>query len=503
VSKAKRIAIIGGGFGGLSAAISLRSRGFEVDLYEMTATLGGKAGTRNLGNYRFDTGPSLLTLPQVFDRLFSKAGKRREDYVEFMPLDPITNYWFSDGSRLAGRPLPFLIDELEKSLGVPRQESERFFSYAEDIHTLTTPVFLERSLHEFSTWVSKPAFKAYSQIHKVDIFRTMYSSLSSFFSSTKAIQLFSRFATYNGSDPYQAPATLNTIAYVEYGLGGFGVKGGIFALTKALEKLCTDIGVIIRRNTKVESIELDKSDRIQGVLIRPLGQDTSSIPYDAVVSDLDILTLYEHILKKPKDSAPIRFKKLPPSTSGLVFYWGMNKSYPDLGVNNIFFSQDYQKEFFQIHHEQRLPDDPTVYVNITSKISPEDAPPGGENWFVLVNAPPDGGQNWQEIAKYYRKKVIKILEASLGVDVEKAIEVEEILDPKSIMENTGSWRGSLYGISSNTKAAAFLRPSNRVKKYPGLYTVGGSVHPGGGMPLVTLSGMIAAELLEKYEGSVE
>ena len=506
----KKVIIIGAGLGGLSTAIYLKSKGYEPEIHEMTSSPGGKAGNKQLGNYRFDTGPSLLTYPQVFDDLFNALGKKREDYVEFIPLNPITHYWFHDNTRLVSRPLPEFIVELEQSLNVPQHISEQYFAYAKTIFDLTTPVFLHSSLHERSTWLSKEAFKAYRQIGKVDLFRTMNQSLTHWFKNyPKAIQFFERFATYNGSDPYQVPATLNNISYLEHGLGGYGVKGGIFALSKGLAQLCKDSEIPIYYNSKVESIQLSNKGSVTSIEVVDSQRDSSGddtftdrqrIQTNILVSDVDILTLYNSILNKPKEKEAIRYKKLPPSTSGLVYYLGIKKSFSELGVHNIFFSKNYQKEFSQIHKEKKLPDDPTVYINITSKITPEDAPPDGENWFILINSPPDDGRNWKDIATAYKEKVLDKIEYHLEKSIRELIEVDEILTPDLIQQNTGSWRGSLYGISSNTRTAAFLRHSNRVNRYPGLYAVGGSVHPGGGMPLVTLSGKITAGLIEKYQG---
>jgi phytoene desaturase len=504
----KKVIIIGAGLGGLSTAIYLKSKGYEPEIHEKTSFPGGKAGNIQLGNYRFDTGPSLLTYPQVFDDLFNSLGKRREDYVEFIPLNPITHYWFHDNTKLLSRPLPEFIRELEQSLNIPKDLTEQYFAYAKTIFDLTTPVFLHSSLHERSTWFSKDAFKAYRQIGKVDLFRTMDQSLHRWFKNyPKAIQLFQRFATYNGSDPYQVPATLNNISYLEHGLGGYGVKGGIFALSKGLAQLCKDSDIPIYYNSEVESIQLSKNNSISAIDIVSTSNVTSgnrqSIKTNILVSDVDILTLYNSILNTPEEKEAIRYKNLPPSTSGLVYYLGIKKSFSELGVHNIFFSKDYHKEFSQIHNEQLLPDDPTVYINITSKITPEDAPSDSENWFILINSPPDDGRNWKDIAASYKDIVLNKIEYHLHEPIRDLIEVEDTLTPDLIQHNTGSWRGSLYGISSNTRSAAFLRHSNRMKKYPGLYAVGGSVHPGGGMPLVTLSGKITASLIEKYQGDRE
>jgi phytoene dehydrogenase-like protein len=182
-----------------------------------------------------------------------------------------------------------------------------------------------------------------------------------------------------------------------------------------------------------------------------------------------------------------------------VFLWGLSDSFPELGVNNIFFSADYRREFRELFEERTCPRDPTIYVNVTSKITPTDAPRGGENWFVLVNAPYLAGQDWSRETARVRRRVLEVLEGRLGRPVAGRIAVEQVLTPEDIRDATGSSQGSLYGISSNTPLAAFLRHPNRSRRHRGLYFCGGSVHPGGGMPLAVLSGKIAADLVRKHE----
>ncbi len=320
----------------------------------------------------------------------------------------------------------------------------------------------------------------------------MYKANSSYFSDSRMVQLLNRYATYNGSNPYKAPATLNNIAYVEHGLGGFAVKNGIYGIVEGMSKLFHELGGISYTDTKVESITYDGKRNITGVIV-----GDKQIMSKTVFSDVDTISLYEKLLKD--DRAPIakRYRRLPSSSSALVFYFGIDREFEELLVHNIFFSSDYKKEFEEIHTLHKIPTDPTIYVNITSKITQSDAPPGKENWFVLINAPPFTGDRFEREIMQARKTIIKRLSNILNVDIEKHIECEEILTPEKIEEETNSHQGALYGISSNTLMAAFLRHRNRSSRYKGLYHCGGSVHPGGGMPLATLSGMISADLYKK------
>jgi phytoene desaturase len=321
----------------------------------------------------------------------------------------------------------------------------------------------------------------------------MDAANAAFFSDPKMVQLFDRYATYNGSDPYQVPATLNIIPYVEHHFGGFAVDGGIYQVVLAFERLAAERGTVFRYETPVTGI-LHDSGRITGV-----STTEGSEPFDVVVSNTDVRLTYEALLNDPDAPMAQRYRKLTPSSSGIAFYWGVDRSFPELTVNNILFSRDYPTEFRQIFYEQRVPEDPTVYINITSKVTASDAPPSGENWFVLVNTPYDGGQDWDQEVAVVREKIITTIEKRLRAPISPHISCEEVLTPRDISRKTNTHRGSLYGIASNSRFAAFLRHPNRSRRYRGLYFVGGSAHPGGGMPLVVLSGAITAELVGRHE----
>ena len=251
----------------------------------------------------------------------------------------------------------------------------------------------------------------------------------------------------------------------------------------------------IHADSEVESILYNRSSRkIEGLVVA--GEE---IPCGSIVSDVDVSTLYERLLKDSDAPLAKRYRRLPPSSSALVFYWGIDRSFSQLGLHNIFFSSDYRREFEQIHRFSLVPLEPTIYVNITSKLTPSDAPKGQENWFVLVNAPFHDGRNWRAELQDTRTRIINRLSNILDVDLRDHIVAQDSWTPEQIEQETGSYRGSLYGISSNTTMAAFLRHPNLSHRYRGLYLCGGSVHPGGGMPLATQSGIIAAQLLLKRE----
>jgi phytoene desaturase len=308
---------------------------------------------------------------------------------------------------------------------------------------------------------------------------------SRYFKNPKLVQLFNRFATYNGSSPYKTPGIMSMIPHLEMDLGTYFPKGGMHQITMALYRLAKEIGVEFRFNEPVEKILVDNK--------KAVGLQTKSGIHKAslVVSNMDIFPTYKKLLSDQR--APSKVMEQERSSSALIFYWGIKKEFPQLDLHNIFFSENYRSEFKQIFEKKTLLNDPTVYINITSKEEPDDAPQGCENWFVMINAPGNYGQNWEELKKQARKNILDKLSRILKTNIEELIAAEMVLEPKGIETNTSSYRGALYGAASNSKFAAFLRHPNFSNKIKGLYFCGGSVHPGGGIPLCLLSAKIVAD----------
>ncbi|HPI36981.1 MAG TPA: phytoene desaturase family protein [Ignavibacteriaceae bacterium] len=488
----KRIAVIGGGLGGLSAAIRLAVTGFDVHLFEQNSIVGGKAGSLNIKDFRFDTGPSLLTMPFVLEELINFAGENIGDYIKLKPLDIVCKYFYPDGTVLnTFSKREELINELSKKLGESSGSINKYLDYSKRIYDLTAELFLFNSFSEPKTFLNKKALKTLFNLPRIDPFRTMHQANSSFFKNPKTVQLFDRYATYNGSNPYMAPATLNIIQHVEYNLGAFVPEKGINSIPETLHKIASKIGVKIHFNSKVKSIVTNENS-VTGIVV-----ENTELQFDAVVSNADVNYTYNNLLAGLESRQAEKYKSLEPSSSAIVFYWGVKGIHKEFEVHNILFSSNYKKEFEDIFIEQKCSDDPTIYIYVSSKYNPGDAPDGCENWFVMINAPYNKGQNWDNEINTTREKILNKIESVLKKEIRSNIICESILDPVKIEINTSSKFGSLYGISSNNKYAAFLRQRNRSKEFKGLYFCGGSAHPGGGIPLVLLSGKIAAELAAK------
>ena len=497
----KKVAIIGAGIAGIASAIRLAHKGLDVSVFEANSYAGGKLSSFELNGYRFDAGPSLFTLPNLVTELFELVGKNPTDFFEYEQLTEVCRYFWEDETRLTAyaKPQKFA-EEVENLTGEPAEKITQFLKDSAFKYEVLDGLFLQDSLHKLSTWTSKKALKGYLNLPKLGIFGTMNEANEKLFKNPKIVQLFNRYATYNGSDPYQTPATLNIIPHLEYNLGAFFPKKGMVSITDSLVKLAESMGVTFYFETKVEEIIVEdgtmrglkvwrNGDRSNGEIAANLIPHTYDlIPCEAVVSNMDVTHTYRKLL--PKEKHPDFLLNQPKSSSGIIFYWGIKKQFPELDLHNILFSDNYQEEFKTMFDKKTIFHDPTVYINITSKHKPDDAPEGYENWFVLINAPANEGQNWDEIIAQTKENVLKKISRILGQNIAELIECEEILDPRTIESKTSSAQGALYGNSSNNRFAAFLRHANFSSKIKNLYFVGGSVHPGGGIPLALSSAKI-------------
>jgi len=492
--KKSSVVIIGAGLGGLSTAISLASKGYSVTILEKNENAGGKMDETFLGEYRFDTGPSLLTMKFVLEDLFHMQGKKLENYLTISPIDPICQYFFTSGLKLnAYADIQKMIIELPESLQIEKQAIQKYLAYSKKIYDLTADLFLFDSIQNFSHLFKPKAWRTLFNLKLIDPFRTVHEANQSFFQSAELVQLFDRYATYNGSDPFQAPATLNIIPHVEYTLGSWYVKGGMYRLSEALVKLALESGVTIQYNTPVQEICIENGS-VSGIR---LGSG-EIIETSLVVSNADVVYTHSNLIKGFPSLAK-KWEQKEPSCSGLVFLWAMDNSYPELSHHNIFFSENYEQEFKQIFRERKAPKDPTIYLSITSKSDPDHAPIEKENWFILVNMPwlPNGKENSVEEINFIRQAIFKRLERAGFKNIPEQILQEKILSPSYLRSRTFSNKGSIYGLSSNHRNAAFYRQDNKSRQIKGLYFAGGSAHPGGGIPLVILSGMNAARHIEK------
>jgi phytoene desaturase len=332
--------------------------------------------------------------------------------------------------------------------------------------------------------------KAIVQIGKLGMFEQLHDLNVRTFKHPHTVQLFDRYATYNGSNPYQTSALYSMIPSFEHGQGAYFPTKGLVSIGQSLLQLAQDIGVEVTTSTRVDKVVMDKT------VVKGVEAMGNFWPANAIVSNADVTHLYRDLM--PDLEAPDKVLAQPLSTSALVFYWGVQGVFPELGLHNIFFSSDYKKEFEELFETEQWPEEPSIYINITSKHKPDDAPIGCENWFVMVNLPPRLDLDTEESQMAMRKKVLTILTKRLGRDIEPLIQIENFLSPTRIKEQTSGWQGALYGSNSNSLFSGFWRHPNFSDKLKGMFFTGGTVHPGGGIPLALKSGQIAAGLAADY-----
>lgn len=479
--------IIGAGIGGIATAIRLARKGYQVDLFEANDYIGGKLSTFRLGDYRFDAGPSLFTMPQFVDELFELCGERPEEFFQYKRKDIACTYYWEDGVRLTayGDTTKF-VQEVEQKLGVSSAKLNRYLTRAKKKFDRTRALFLERSLHKWNTFLRKETLVGIARYFSFEIDSTLNQVNQKQLAEPHLVQFYNRFATYNGSNPYKTPGMMTLVQHLEQFYGTYIPHKGMGEISKSLCELAKRQGVQVYLNQRVDKIVIENKTAV-GVVANDKMHRA-----DLIVSNMDVVPTYRKLLTDQMQ--PEKILSQERSSSAVIFYWGIGKSFPQLDLHNIFFSGDYKAEFDAIFKTKTLFEDPTVYVNITSKDVPTDAPSGKENWFVMVNAPHDTGQDWKELSIALRKWVIQKLNRALDVDIAPLIEEEWIMTPDVIEARTQSYLGALYGASSNNKMAAFMRHPNFSKQLTNLYFCGGSVHPGGGIPLCLLSAKIVADL---------
>lgn len=490
--KREKAIVIGAGIGGLATACLLAVEGIRTTVFEKNGTPGGKMQEYVNSGFRFDTGPSLLTMPFLLEKLFSKCGRDLSDYIEFTEPDPICRYFYSDGTQFDSYSNPEkAVIEVEKIAPEDVMAYRDFLEYSEKLYSKTADSFLFNPLYEFKDLKSLN----WPDLLSIGALSSVSDKVDQYFESDYMRQFFKRFTTYNGSSPFKAPATLNVIPHVELNQGGYYVKGGLYRIAESLNKLAVELGVIFKYKSHVSEIIIE-SRKAVGVKL----SDGKEFKADSVFANSDATDTLLNLMPAGAISATKcnRQKSIEPSCSGFVMMLGCDKQWEQLKHHNIFFSSNYEKEFHQIFEEKVMPDNPTIYIANTSYTEKNDAPDDGSNLFILINAPYlTGDQDWKSLSIIYRDKITKTLENKGLKGIIKSIKVEKTITPFDFYKLYGSNRGSIYGTSSNSVFSAFLRPRNKLRRFDNIYLTGGSTHPGGGIPLVILSAFNAVELMKR------
>lgn len=484
----KRILVIGAGLGGMSAAISLATEGFDVEIVERNDKVGGKLNILHKDGFAFDLGPSILTMPHIFRALYTRAGRNMEDYVRFEAVEPHWRNFFEDGTTVDLTPNPDAMRrELDKLGPKAAEEFERFMAYSKNLCTETEAGYFAKGLD--SLWELIRFYGPLRSLLGFDVFRTMDQGVRRFISDPKLIDILNYFIKYVGSSPYDAPALMNLLPHIQFEYGLWYVKGGMFGLAEALEKLALELGVRIRLNTEVERIAHEEG---KATAIRLQGGE--ALPCDIVVSNMEVIPAMQKLLNSSNRSLT-KMRRFVPSCSGHVLHLGVDRIYPQLAHHNFFYSEKPREHFDAIFHNRRLSDDPTLYLVAPCKTDPAQAPSGCEIIKVLPHIPhldPDRPFSDDEYAAFRERVLIKLERMGL-TDLRQHIVTEESWTPHDIEARYCSNRGSIYGVvADRTKNLGFKAPM-RSSELSNLYFVGGSVNPGGGMPMVTLSGQLVRD----------
>jgi phytoene desaturase len=488
-----RVVVVGAGLGGLAVAARLARQRHQVVVVEAADSVGGKIGRLERGGFAWDTGPSLVTLPATLRDLFLKTGKPLETVVDLELLEPLAHYRWADGTAL-DLPNAGVADVSAAFAGAlggqAGEEWTRFYEHASRLWSITRGPFLESPLDGGRT-LATLALRHPRQLAAVAPWRRLRDVGRRFFTDPRQRMFLDRYATYSGSDPRRAPAALAVVPYVEQTFRGWTVHGGLRRLVDAVHERAVERGVTVMTGTAVTSITT-AAGRVDGVELA----DGRRLAADLVVSDVDARSLYGTLLPTPGEQQ--RLRRATASLSGFTLLLGVRGRTPGVRPHSVLFPADYDAELDAVFGDGARPvDDPTLFVSVST--DPALAPPGDESWFVLVNAPRHGSGrgavDWDAhgVGTSYRERVLDLL-AGRGFDIRDRVAVVEHRTPADLERLTGSPGGAIYGSSSNGARAAFLRPANR-SPVPGLFLVGGSAHPGGGIPLVTLSAAIVAEMI--------
>jgi diapolycopene oxygenase len=502
---AMKVGVIGSGLAGLAAACTLAARGYRVEVFEKNAWLGGKAAQLRATGFRFDMGPTILIQPSVLRKIFEEAGRRLEDYVPMVRLDPQWRCFFEDGTRM----------DLHDDASVMAKELEaiwprmgagylKFLETSKQLHSISDRFFFWRSIGSMKdTMDLAGAFdiKVLKDVMRMRLGKTVAGTIREFIPDPNVAQMLDHFVQYVGSSPDASPAILCAIGHMQMEEGIWYPLGGTRAVPEALVKLADELGVVFHTETDVSRILTDvprhggrAGGKVTG-LVTTLGKVHS---FDAVVSNEDAVRTHRELIGGAAAQQFEHKRHYEPACSGVVLYLGLNRRYEHLAHHDFVFSRDPHEEFHSIYELGEPAPDPTCYLAATAATDPKSAPEGGEALYVLVHTPYlREHHDWSKMFPAYRQVILNKLKRTAGLeDIEKRIVFEAALTPQDIHDRYRVLNGAIYGISSHGVFQGAFKPANRSKELAGMYLAGGAAHPGPGMPMVMMSGWIAADSLD-------
>ncbi len=493
MTKQKRVVIVGAGIGGLCAAARLAHDGYKVTIYEKEAVVGGRAHVIKQDGYTFDTGPTILMMTDVLYDTFAYCDENLDEYVSLSQLEPNYKTWFPDGETIeVSSNLPRFTKELARIDPKAPEQFYRYFADVAKIYRLARSKFIDKNFDKLSDFIDVAAG---IELLKGRGLYKLYNFVSRYFTDWRLRQLFSFQSMYLGVTPYEAPAVYSVVSYMETGLGIWYPKGGMHALPRALQRLCEKLGVTIHVQTPIKQI-LIENKTIQGVSLH----DGTVVESDIVISNADLTYAYRELIpthnrKKYSDQ---KISKLKQASSALLFYWGVDHELPDMLHHNVYFSEDFKHNLEEIFHQQVLPKDPAFYVYIPTKTDPKLAPKNKHVMYILVPVPNlQSGVDWEKAVTQTRKRVIERIKTIMQIDLKGRIETESVFTPEDFLTKFNLTDGSAFGLSHYFFQSGYFRPHNVSREVKGLYFTGASTYPGSGVPMVTLSGKLVAERINR------
>jgi diapolycopene oxygenase len=496
----RRVVVIGAGLGGMTAAIQLARAGFSVDLLEKNQKVGGKLNVHQEAGFTFDLGPSIFTLPQIFRPVFEGDGKRLEDYIHLVRVDPQWRNVFEDGTVVDLWEDPERMrEELARFGPEAFEDYKHFLEYSKLQYDITERGYFDQGLDTFLDFVR---FYGLKDARGLDYLSTMAGGIAKRVRNPYLRDIFEYFIKYVGSSAYDAPGFMNLMPNIQLEFGLWYVQGGLYELARAFERRLAETGVRVHFGHRVTAIDKTAS-RVTGVRATDATGAQLTLPADFVVSNMEVIPANEQLLNASRSKLR-KLQRFEPACSGIVVHLGLDRVYPQLAHHNFFYAKDQKHHFDRVFHEQQLPDDPTIYLVAPTRTDPSQAPPGCDNIKILPHIPYINSKH-----PYTREDCIALKDLCLAklermglTDLRKHIVVEDFWTPFDIEERDLSHKGSIYGVVSNrTRNFAFKAPKQS-PDFNNLFFVGGSVNPGGGMPMVTLCGRHVANRIIAQAGGV-
>ena len=488
----KSVIVIGAGLGGLSAAISLAQQGYQVTIHEKNDKIGGKLNVLKKDGFTFDLGPSILTLPHIFERLFEGSGRKMADYISIRALRPHWRNFFEDGTVIDLDPDPAVMAREAQKAGEDPANVRRFLDYSYQLFDLVDAGYFQEGLDNSKDFAE---FYGLWKFPKFDLLRSMHGSVKRFLKTRYLRDIFDYFIKYVGSSALRAPAFMNCMPAIQFRYDLWYVDGGLYGIAEGLKRLIDELGIEVVLNSEIKEIRKE-GGTVTGVVTA----DDRFHPADVIVSNVEVIPAYEKLLGEDEDFLR-SLDRYEPACSGLVLELGVDREYPQLAHHNFFFSDDQKKHFKTVFQKRQLPEDPTIYLVAASRTDPSVAPPGHECLKILPHIPyiDDEQPLTREDYEAFKERVIDKLERMGLTDLRRHVVTEHVWTPLDIREQYGSNKGSIYGVVSDRfKNLAFKAPKQS-ERYPNLFFVGGSVNPGGGMPMVVQCGQNVCRKIVEWD----